>query len=195
MTDRKECKMTINDLITSPPTKMKLGTVDGGGFVFCGDFVPETIEKLDDEIIIKWAITVANAKSRIKTLKASKERGAYKESLEKNKKRCITKAKSEAKEEGKTLTDAEIDKISEEWTFTEERYEAHLVNTDRKIKSAEKTLHSTVRKLKKFDSIANRDIVEKYHSITEPDTEIVIITGRERGEVWTTKEYEERSEE
>lgn len=180
----------LSDVLQNPPMKVKIGTKDGGGFMFCGYFVQEIIGSLDDEIIIKKAKQIAQCEDNISVLEKQLTWDGYTYAMNRRYANAVKKAKKEAENRGENFTDAEKRVLKKEYEPTEEKFAEHCVDTEHKIERKLKKEKMIANTLKNYASISERKIIEKYASIDEPNTTIILIEGREVGTAWTTEEYE-----
>ena len=180
----------LSDVLQKSPIKVKVGTKDGDGFMFCGRFTQEAIDDLDDEIIIKKAKQIAQCESNIGVLERQLTWDGYVYVMNRRFANAIKKAKREAENRGKALTDAEENLLKKEYEPTEAKFAENCVNTENKIERILKKERKIAKSLKNYVSISERKIVESYASIDEPNTTIVLLEGREAGNAWTTEEYE-----
>lgn len=152
--------MKVEEFVNNNNGRIKLGACDGGAFVYCGDIDNMSIEELDKKILYSFNRTKMNAKIRINALN---------------------------------------EKPYEDWLKTQQingtpesmcDYESYLSDRTRRIESAKRTLKDYTQRLKTWRSVGDREIIDVYDSILEPNTKVVIYDGRERGTAWTTEEYE-----
>ena len=151
---------------TEDEYRIKVGTVDGYGFFFCGtttelkEVVADLEEELHDECrrIAEDTKKRFNAFTRRDTSPSGYAGKAYRRS-------------------GRPAT--------------YEEYENFVKGYFKELAVKYNTMKEAERRRDVRTPLSERKIVETYKSISEDDTWIVIITGEDVGKYWTEKEYKE----
>lgn len=155
--------LKVEELTKSRIGRVKLGANHGSGFVFCGDLSENAVKRADKELV-----------------------DGYKESKERFRK-SILFLKSQPldyehfEKECKKLGEANPYRDFHEWR------DAKLKEIDRR----QKVVKAIRAKIRTYESILTRDVVETYPSISEPNTTIVLFEGSELGSYWTIGECSE----
>lgn len=159
--------MTITETLKAydPTLKIKIGSVDGDGFWFCGTvgYVRQSMEAIDTKIKAYHRKRVAKAK--------------------KNLQECLNREPSPL-----AYLRAEMQKLDPEPTAraymeTLNAYFSHAVRLQNTVKSYERTLYRVV-------DFADREVVECEMADPEVDEDTVrlIVEGAEKGTLWMTNE-------
>lgn len=155
--------MTVEELTKSRIGCVKLGANHGSGFVFCGDLSEKAVKRADKELV-----------------------DGYKESKERFRKSILFLTSQPLdyehfERECKKLGESNPYRDFHEWR------EAKLKEIDRR----QKVVKALRAKIKNYKSIMTREVLEKYPSIDERNTTIVLFEGSELGSYWTINECNE----
>lgn len=168
--------------ITQEQPKVKLGT-EGGGFLYCGVLTDTICTDIDYQRVMLLAHRIEDNNHIADWLKTRLTYKAYESE-------CARQSESAVKS-AKDLTEEEERELRAKFEPTKEGYEIYLRNIKAKIDRKEKTAKGFAVKMLHYNPVADRQVKKRYKSIDEADTEIIIIAGYEKGDFWTTNEYEE----
>lgn len=84
-------------------------------------------------------------------------------------------------------------KIADEYTRLELEVEKEISELNNRLKDAKRAKKTYAQRRRDVSKIAGRKVVEAYRSCEVPNTQIVIIRGKERGPYWTLNEYENKT--
>ncbi len=182
--------MTISEIIEQTNLKVKLGAINGSGFVYCGYISEIDIDSLDKSILDAYKSTYEKSLITIANL-TQKPKGYHDfiSEITRRKKSKVAKVIKENK--GKPLTEEQQLEIEKEFDMSQQAYKRWLNALHRKLQTATDTKKSMKRRIDNFTTIRSRKVVDAYNSITEEATSIVLYDGNERGFAWTTEEYEQ----
>lgn len=182
--------MTVQELTMHGSLDVKLGAKQGSAFVYCGDLQDINFPDLDKQITDHYKQSIENADKRIRILKNKpKDYASFETFCARQIIKETTQYKNKMELEGKKPSEAEIEKIKERYRPTPKKHREHLERIETELKSVRSNKRANERKLKDFTTIAGREIVETYPSITEKKVTIVLYEGIENGFAWDSKEY------
>ena len=153
---------TLKETIEGRNINIKLGMIDGSGFVYCGNIADLNTEEIDRYLVEEKCANITNCVKEI----ASINRRLAKPD------RNYIKYVDAQKERGNEYL------AKEEW-IQSLKDRLSMLSTRRLVE---------VDKLINYKPIGNRDVAESYRSITE-NAMIILIDGDELGRAWTTEEY------
>lgn len=157
----------FEDLIfaTEGNYNIKLGMKDGTGFIFCGttEQLKYKLDELNEEVRKRLEEKVKNAEKRLNGMFVKPWHVS----------RYAKETYNSTGEFG-----------------TVEGYNEWLNGYFDELRKAEQRIDKARQKLADFIPLADRVIMEHYKSIDEPNTFIILISGRENGDYWTTNEYQ-----
>lgn len=156
---------TLGELKEKYKGTVKLGTVGGAAFIYCGK-----IENLD----------IKELGVRFSTLD--------RERLIKNDKK-IDSTRNTTREEYERLLSIRNKRLKTDLRPSEEGYKEWKRRTEAELERRKKYREKLLNKLNKLYNFEARTIIRMYPSADEDDTLIVIIEGKEIGNAWTTEEY------
>lgn len=165
--------MKLKEFLLNNNSNVKVGA--SSGFFYCG-----IAKELDDDLLDYLNVTFKKYfKDKKKELDDYLKH--FEEIWEKDLRLRYSQLELVAKMENRNVTKAEIEKCKEEWL------------EDKKVRSKkQRELVGLTKYLENWENIANREIIETYKSIdaNEPEgTIICIVKGMEKGNYWTTNEY------
>lgn len=175
---------TVGDLI-GRDIKVKLGAVNGSGFVFCGNLKDVDICDVDEAIRNQYQITLKIAKDTIRLLK---DKDLSYEAYEREMLKKIDNAKK------RMLDEKMLAETIEEYTPSKLGHHRWTADIRKRLEYAKTSRRNVNAKLNNYTSIADRQIVDEYRSIDEANTLIMLYEGTETGRAWTTNEYETEGE-
>lgn len=174
-------RLTVGEMLTTCSLKVKIGSREGGGFVFCGNVAEVDLVGIDREIIDDMKASRSRAQREITYLKnRPKDFETFVSEMERKRKQYARKLGG-----GQSA----IDSVKEEFPTSPEAHKKWKQGFLDNLKKAQSRKRKLDTEIKKFKSIGHRKIIDAYESIDEKDTTIVIFEGHERGSYWTTKEY------
>lgn len=143
--------------------RVKLGCKDGSGFVFCGDLTEEILSKVNRRELKKEKKYLSDLEKKLEGTLAS----------------------------GGTVQQYATTKFRKEGSCGDA--EDFMVFLDKYLKQIERMMsliESHKERIRTWQRIADRFIVELYPSVAEEKTLIVLIEGDIQGDFWTSEESE-----
>lgn len=174
-------RLTVGEMLATRNLKVKIGSKEGGGFIFCGNVAEIDLMGIDREIVDDMKASRSRAQREITSLKnRPKDFETFASDMERKRKQYSKRLGG-----GQSAIDSAEEKFPTS-PEAHKKWKQGLLDNLKKAQSKKRKLDAEI---KKFKSIGHRKILDAYESIDEKNTTIVIFEGHERGSYWTTKEY------
>lgn len=154
--------MTLLELKDKKIKNVKIGAKGGSGFIYCGKPGLIDFDYLNDQMRERNQSALISASHRYSSIKQKKV--------------------------STSTYIAECEKKNAPISF--EGYMKYLQQYFAQIKTAIDGVERANKRIADYEPLETREVVEKYKSITEPSTTIVLFDGTEQGSAWTTEEYQ-----
>jgi len=162
--------MKLKELMPQIDKGVRIGTDRGqSGFVYCGHSKNCDLVTLDRTVFAKKCTYIISRKDDIRALQ-EKLKHPHKRYSE-----YYKRSKGKFKE-GKPMQ-------FEEWKA--------FISSE--LVRAEANMNSAIDSLMQYQSFRDREVVDVYASISQPDTDIIIVDGDEAGDYWDEEEYNRRA--